>query len=70
MLYFKVQVTADGTVASTRGAFRRRSEWQQRRHEDLKKYPWGEDEKEHGYLVVMSRPIPSLFVILPESQCG
>jgi hypothetical protein len=63
-------VFADRTVASTLGAFRRGSKWQQRRHEDLKKYPGGEDEKEHGCLVVMSRPIPSLLGILPESQCG
>jgi hypothetical protein len=33
----------------------------QRRREDLEDEPRDEDEKEHDYLVVLSRPIPNLF---------
>ena len=39
---------------------------QRRRREDVEKDPGGEEEKEHGYLVVSGRPIPSLLDTLPE----
>jgi hypothetical protein len=47
------------SVASMLG-FRRRSNWQHRRREDLQKNPRGEEEKEHFMPRWVERPIPNL----------
>jgi len=57
-------IRPDVGTAATAGRFTR-SKWQCRR-KDAEKDPRGEDEKEHGYLVVSGRPIPSLLETLLE----